>query len=81
MPPDLFCLPLLLSVRMRCWWWLYLARRSPLRAVALLGAVVLVAAGLGMLAVHGPTGGCSFRVVPGPGRPHWICERGAGHGA
>ncbi len=79
-PEPMSCLPLLLSARMRLWWWLYQARRSPLRAACLLAAAVLVIGGLGVLAAHGPAG-CSFKVVSGPGRPHWVCAREAGRGA
>ena len=67
-------------------WWLHFAGlilypwwvvRSPRRALTVLAAMVM-AAGLVVVAVHGPVQGCAWRGVAVPGeRAHWICERTA----
>ena len=70
-----FRLPPLLSARLQAWWLLHRVRRSPSRALAVL-AVVVMAAGLVVVAVHGPVQGCAWRGVAVPGeRAHWVCER------
>ena len=74
-PAGCACLPLALSARMRAWWLIYQARRRPLRAAVLLAAAVLVVAGFGVLAAHGPAGGCSWRVAGSAGRAHLACVR------
>ena len=55
-------------------WWLVC---RPRRALAVL-AMVVMAAGLVVVAVHGPAGGCEWRGVAVPGeRAHWVCVRSA----
>lgn len=74
-PPDAFRLPLLLSARLHAWWLLYRVRRSPLAALTAVVAAIVIA-GMVTVVVHGPTGGCQWRVVAGRGmRAHYVCER------
>jgi len=73
--PDRFCLPLLLSARMRAWWLLWRARRNPLRAVAVAVAVAVVVAGPAAAAFSGPARACSFRPAATPGRARWVCVK------
>lgn len=50
-------------------------RRSPRRVVAVLAAVVMIA-GMAVLAVNAPGGGCTLRVMAVRGeKPHEVCER------
>lgn len=69
-------LPLLLSARMRAWWLLWQVRRSPRRSALAFLAAAAVVAGLAVLAVNAPAGGCHWRVagIPG-GRAHMVCVR------
>lgn len=78
---DQFCLPLLLSARMRARWLLWQARRNPLRTVVAVVAVAVVVAGPVVAAFCGPARGCSFRPAAVPGRAHWVCVKRSGHGA
>jgi hypothetical protein len=81
MQPDIRRHLIITRLRLAPRWLAACARRSPRKAVGVL-AVFVLAAGLAVLAVHGPAQGCSWRGVAVPGeRAHWICMRTEGRSA
>ena len=72
MPLDLWPRLLLVRLYLMPLWLLSRARRFPRRVVTVAAVLVLVA-GLGVVAAWRPAGECKYRVIVGPGRARMVC--------
>ena len=75
MPREIRLHLFLVRLRLAPWWAVSRCRRSPAFTLAAVAAAVIVA-GMAVLAVHAPSGGCRWAAIAVPGeRAHLVCER------